>query len=165
MTPALVRSRRRSRPSGHRRKRRTEGLRPSEPPPKGANSPLLKPPFCRPSHVTVFLGVVVSLKILTPKNAGFSYSRHSQGKGRWSRASIDPYPSLSFGSTAASIPQSVNEVSVDPLRGTTPPPWSRIAPLTRLLFRTRLSHVPCACVRRSGSCRDSSARESSCSRR
>ena len=33
MTPALVRSRRRSRPSGHRRKRRTEGLRPSEPPP------------------------------------------------------------------------------------------------------------------------------------
>ena len=34
MTPALVRSRRRSRPSGHRRKRRTEGLRPSEPPPK-----------------------------------------------------------------------------------------------------------------------------------
>lgn len=67
--------------------------------------------------------------------------------------------------TAASIPQSVNEVSVDPLRGTTPPPWSRIAPLTRLLFRTRLSHVPCACVRRSGSCRDSSARESSCSRR
>lgn len=56
LTPALVRSRRRSRPSGHRRKRRTEGLRPSEPPPKGANSPLLKPPFCRPSHVTVFLG-------------------------------------------------------------------------------------------------------------
>ena len=96
MTPALVRSRRRSRPSGHRRKRRTEGLRPSEPPPKGANSPLLKPPFCRPSHVTVFLGVVVSLKILTPKNAGFSDSRHSQGKGRWSRASIDPYPSLVF---------------------------------------------------------------------
>ena len=61
-------------------------------------------------------------------------------------AHIDPLPSLSFGSTAASIPQSVNEVSVDPLRGTTPPPWSRIAPLTRLLFRTRLSHVPCACV-------------------
>ena len=54
--PALARSRLRSRPSGHRRKRRTEGLRPSEPPPKGANSPLLKPPFCRPSHVTVFLG-------------------------------------------------------------------------------------------------------------
>lgn len=56
LTPALVRSRRRSRPSGHRRERRTEGLRPSEPPPKGANSPLLKPPFCHPSHVTVFLG-------------------------------------------------------------------------------------------------------------
>ena len=48
-------------------------------------------------------------------------------------AHIDPLPSLSFGSTAASIPQSVNEVSVDPLRGTTPPPWSRIATLTRLL--------------------------------
>lgn len=48
--------------------------------------------------------------------------RLGQGKGRWSRASIDPYPSLSFGSTAASIPQSANEGCVDPLRGTTPPP-------------------------------------------
>ena len=52
--PALARSRLRSRPSGHRRKRRTEGLRPSEPPPKGANSPLLKPPFCHLSFVTLF---------------------------------------------------------------------------------------------------------------
>ena len=48
--------------------------------------------------------------------------RRGQRKGRWSRASIDPYPSLVFQLSAASIPQSVNEVSVDPLRGTTPPP-------------------------------------------
>ena len=32
MTPALVRSRRRSRPSGHRRERRPEGFHPSKPP-------------------------------------------------------------------------------------------------------------------------------------
>ena len=57
-------------------------------------------------------------------------------------AHIDPLPSLSFGSTAASIPQSVNEVSVDPLRGTTPPPWSRIAALTRLPHRTSLALPP-----------------------
>ena len=57
-------------------------------------------------------------------------------------AHIDPLPSLSFGSTAASIPQSVNEVSVDPLRGTTPPPWSRIATLTRLPHRTSRALPP-----------------------
>ena len=43
---------------------------------------------------------------------------------------------------AASIPQSVNEVSVDPLRGTTPPPWSRIATLTRLPHRTSRALPP-----------------------
>ena len=60
-------------------------------------------------------------------------------------AHIDPLPSLSFGSTAASIPQSVNEVSVDPLRGTLRPVVTHcsIDPST---FRTRLSHVPCACA-------------------
>ncbi len=54
--PALARSRLRSRPSGHRRERRTEGLRPSEPPPKGANSPLLKPAIRLPSSVTDIFG-------------------------------------------------------------------------------------------------------------
>jgi len=35
--------------------------------------------------------------------------RLRQGKGRWSRASIDPYPSLVFGLAGASIPRPVNE--------------------------------------------------------
>ena len=46
----------------------------------------------------------------------------------------------------ASIPQSVNEVSVDPLRGTTPPPWSRIAALTRLPFRRSIALVVAAAL-------------------
>ena len=46
--------------------------------------------------------------------------------------------------TAASIPLSVNEVSVDPLRGTTPPPWSRIAALTRL--PRRLPRIERGCL-------------------
>lgn len=54
---------------------------------------------------------------------------------------IDPYPSLSFGSTAASIPQSANEDCVDPHSRNSPPPWSRIATLTRLLSRNRLAAV------------------------
>ena len=50
-----------------------------------------------------------------PCPLGCSDSRLRQGKGRWSRASIDPYPSLVFRLSAASIPQSANEGGVDPL--------------------------------------------------
>ena len=147
MTPALVRSRRRSRPSGHRRERRTEGLRPSEP-------PLNLPAIWHTAHGTIRGAVVVAplwsfvichlshyfSDVVSEKSAGrvgvggrdsrgvtqcsdpkgrndspgsnqkvIRTRRLEQRKGRWSRASIDPYPSLVFQLSAASIPLSVNE--------------------------------------------------------
>lgn len=58
--------------------------------------------------------------------------RLGQGKGRWSRASIDPFSSLVCRPTDASITQSANEGLRDPRPRNPPPPWSPTAPLTRL---------------------------------
>ena len=59
--------------------------------------------------------------------------RHRQGKGRWSRASIDPYPSLVY-PIARRVNSAIRERGFrDPHSRNSPPPWSRIATLTRLL--------------------------------
>ena len=84
---------------------------------------------CRTSCICARTSILVS----APRNA--ETTRGDTGKERVDGAER---PSTlvqvwSIRLTVASIPQSVNEVSVDPLRGTTPPPWSRIATLTRLL--------------------------------
>ena len=75
--PALARSRLRSRPSGHRRERRTEGLRPSEP-------PLNLPAIWHTAHGTIRGAVVVAP--LTPFHVCQIHSRLGQGKGRWELA-------------------------------------------------------------------------------
>jgi hypothetical protein len=157
LTPALVRSRRRSRPSGYRRRRRTEGLRPSEPPPKGANSPLLKPPFCRPSHVTVFLGLSY-LKILTPKNAGFFGLRTQSRKGSMEQSVHRPL-SQSGLPIVRRVNSAIGErVGLDLLRRPRRPVVtdSSIDPSTHP--HPELLPWPCA----SGSCRDSSAQGFRC---
>lgn len=124
MTPALVRSRRRSRPSGHRRERRTEGLRPSEP-------PLNLPAIRHTAHGTIRGAVVVAP--LTPFHVCQIHSRLGQGKGRWSKASIDPCSSLVY-PIARRVNSAIRERGFrDPHSRNSPPPWSRIATLTRLL--------------------------------
>ena len=75
--PALARSRLRSRPSGHRRERRTEGLCPSEP-------PLNLPAIWHTAHGTIRGAVVVAP--LTPFHVCQIHSRLGQGKGRWELA-------------------------------------------------------------------------------
>lgn len=59
--------------------------------------------------------------------------RHRQGKGRWSRASIDPCSSLVY-PIARRVNSAIRERGFrDPHSRNSPPPWSRIATLTRLL--------------------------------
>lgn len=56
----------------------------------------------------VFLSIKTIYMPFFARKSAFPVRRW-QGKGRWSRASIDPYPSLVFRLSAASIPLSVNE--------------------------------------------------------
>ena len=67
--------------------------------------------------------------------------RHRQGKGRWSRASIDPCSSLVY-PIARRVNSAIRERGFrDPHSRNSPPPWSRIATLTRLLSHNRFAAV------------------------
>jgi hypothetical protein len=79
-------------------------------------SPLKLPQAAREWHTAhgTIRGAVVVAPLIARLHVCLTRG-HGHGKGRWSRASIDPFPSLSAGLTAASIPQPVNEGCVDPL--------------------------------------------------
>lgn len=143
LTPALVRSRRRSRPSGHRRKRRMRGLAPSEP-------PLNLPAIRHTAHGTIRGAVVVAP--LTPFHVCQIHSRLGQGKGRWELALTSTlFPVWSCRLTAASIPQSANEgyapvvadCSIDP---STQTERTSFALRLRLRRRSRRAAPPSACA-------------------
>lgn len=138
------RSRRRSRSRAARGGARMRGQAPS-------NSPLSRLFVTR--HTGFCMSHRVRVRGSAPPCAGVAESpsqaaspnqlspRHGQGKGRWSRASIDPYPSLVFG-FGRRVNSAIRERGFrDPHSRNSPPPWSRIAALTRLLSHNRFAAV------------------------
>jgi hypothetical protein len=80
-------------------------------------------------------------KPLAGASPNLTYLRRRQGKGRWSRVSIDPCSSLVY-PIARRVNSAIRERGFrDPHSRNSPPPWSRIATLTRLLSHNRFAAV------------------------